>query len=379
MNDFQGSIAQQYVRFTTIFALQTNPGAQFGKGMIYVDQATLSGVWSGSYLAPGKDFEVTPQNFSALVTGGLLNKLTGYFAANSIASIIVSCWDATAPSGIQTAYAATKYDAFWKTMYLDGIGLEATRNSYAVKLAVAAFPDVGIFSQVGFGVKDADVLNAASTTSLPYLITQSAGDALVVYQDPTASTTDPWLDQLGITLGALNGTATAVGNATDYIATLTRNASGPAGVNLDPISQAALVQQNVGWWLTLGDGTGQVALRNLKTIKGDVAGAKWVTAYIDYVASIQATEFLTSPATPQGKRRNNSNYQAILSTLAGIAGPFTDKGGIGDLSGFTTAVAPPFSQVGGTGTSLIVPHAWQASYVQGIHDVLVQGTLFIPV
>lgn len=377
-NDYQGSIAQQYINFSALFSVQTNPGASFGKGLIFVDAATLSGVWTGSIPAVGTDFELTSQDYTDFATGGLLSILQGYFGSNSIANIFVACWDSSLASysGLLNAYTNTKYDAYFKTLYPNGLGSESNQNSARVALAQFAFSDTGIFSQVGFGTTVADNLVNGSGTSLTTAIKASTGDAIICYGD-SSQVTDPFLDQLGLTIGALNGSGTAIGNSLDRIATLNRDASGTAGANLGPASVAALVAQNVGFWATLGNGTGSVALTCPKTTKGDFPGANWVVAYIDYVASIRSVEFLTSPATPQGKRRNNDNYQAILGILTSAASPFTDAGGIGVLSNFTTAGAPQFSALSGGGSTLIVPHAWAADYLQNIETITVQGTLFI--
>ena len=378
-NDYAGSLAQQYISFSALLSIQTNPGAQYGKAMVFVDDVTLSGLWTGSIPAPGTDFELTSQNYTQFATGGLLSWLTGYFASNSIASMFVTCWDSglATYSGLTVAYNATKYDAYFKTMYLAGLGSETNQNNAAVKLAQLGFADTSLFSQVGFGTTVADNLTPSSPTSIASaILAASTCDAVLAYGDASQST-NPWLDQLGLSLGSLNGSGTSVANALDYIATLNRGASGTNGANLTAAQVTALVGQNIGYWSTLGNGTGQVALFNTKTLKGAFFGANWLVAYIDFVSAIRTIQFLTDPATPQGKRRNNDNYQAILGILTSVATPFTDKGGIGALTGFTTATAPPFSQLSGGGTTLIVPHAWQATYLQGIHSVTVQGTLFI--
>ncbi len=377
-NDYPGSIAQQYISFSALFSISTNPGASFGKSMIFVDAATLSGVWQGSIPAVGTDFELTSQDYTDFASGGLLAVLQGYFGSNSIANVFVACWDSgqAAYSGLLTSYTANKYDAYFKTLYTAGLGSEANQNAACVALAQFAFSDTGIFSQVGFGTTVADNLVNGSGTSLTTDIKNSTGDAIIAYGD-ASQTTDPWLDQMGLTLGALNGTGTAIGNSLDRIATLNRLASGTNGANLGPAAVASLVAQNIGFWATLGNNTGAVALTDPKTVKGAFPGADWVVAYIDFVASIRAVEFLTDPATPQGKRRNNDNYQAILGILTAAATPFTTNGGIGVLDNFTTKVAPPFSQLAGGGSTLIVPHAWQADYLQNIETIIVQGTLFI--
>ncbi|ADX42552.1 hypothetical protein [Tetrasphaera phage TJE1] len=379
-NDYDGSLAQQYVSFSALFSIQSNPGANFGKAMVYVDSATISGLWvDGSTVPqPTEDVEITSQNYQDYVSGGLLDWLTGYFGSNAVANIYVAVWDSSLPSysGLINAYAATKYDAYFKTMYTAGLGVESAQNDAMVALAEIAFPDTGVFSQVGFGTTEPDNLLNESVTSLLTAINGSSGDAIVAYGDASQST-NPWLDQLGLTLGALNGSGTAIGNALDYIATLNRGASGTDGANLTALQVAALKAQGCGYWATLGNSTGQVALYNPTTVKGAYPGSKWVVAYIDFVASIRSIEFLTDPATPQGKRRNNENYQAILGILNAAAAPFTDKGGIGVLQNFTTAGAPRFSQLSGGGSTLIVPNAWAATWLQGIHSIVVQGTLYI--
>lgn len=378
-NDYQNSLAQQYITFSALLSIQTNPGAQFGKAMTFVDAPTLSGVWIGSVPAVGTDVELTSQNYTQFVSGGLLGELTAYFKSNSIASIFVTCWDNSLPSysGLLNAYNATKYDAYFKTMYVAGLGSESSKNTARVNLAQFGFADTGVCTQVGFGTTQSDTLTNGSPTSLPTaILNASSCDAIVAYGD-ASQTDNPWLTQLGLTLGALNGSGTAVGNALDYIATLNRGASGTNGANLNAAQVNNLVLQNVGYWATLGNSTGEVALYNPKTVKGAFPGANWIVGYIDFVASIRTIEFLTDPATPQGKKRNNENYQAILGILSSTALPFSDKGGTGVLQGFTTATAPPFSQLSGGGSTLIVPHAWEATWLQGIHSVTVQGTLVI--
>ena len=80
-NDYPGSIAQQYISFSALFSISTNPGASFGKSMIFVDAATLSGVWQGSIPAVGTDFELTSQDYTDFASGGLLAVLQGYASA----------------------------------------------------------------------------------------------------------------------------------------------------------------------------------------------------------------------------------------------------------------------------------------------------------
>lgn len=378
-NDYDGSLAQQYVSFSALFSIQTNPGANFGKAMVFVDSITVSGLWLGSPVPqPLDSVELTSQNYTTFVSGGLLDWLSGYFASNVVASVFVTVYDSTlaAYSGLHAAYNATKFNAYFKTVYLGGLGSESVQNALAVDFVDFADSDTGVFSQVGFGTTVADNLVNGSPTSLATAILGGTGDSILAYGD-ASQVTNPWLDQLGLTLGALNGSGTPIGNALDYVATSNREASGTDGANLGAAAVASLVAQNIGYWATLGNGTGQVALYNPKTLRGNYAGANWVVAYIDFVASIRSIEFLTDPATPQGKKRNNENYQAVLGILNAAAAPFTDKGGIGVLQGFSTAGAPQFSQLSGGGSTLVVPNAWVATWLQGIHSITVQGTLYI--
>lgn len=376
-NNFLGSFTQQYISFVTEQVIVGNPGAQFGDMMVFVDSPTLSGMWNGTPPQPGEDFELNAQNYESFLTGDLLTKAMGFFQNNQIGSLWITAWDTSAPAygGLNTAYTATRYDAYWKTLYVGGLGSENDQNAAAVALAQFAFADTGVYSQVGFGNQAADTLTAISG-SLPYAIEHSTGDAVLVYSDPDTDT-DPWLDQMGITLGLLNGSGTTIGNAVDKIATTSRGASGSDNTNLDPAETAVLTLHNIGWWMYLVGNDSRVVLRAPLTVKGNHYDADWFSAYLDYVCAYRTAEFLTSPATPQGKRMNNSNYQAVLGIINAAAAPFTEKGGIGIVDNFTTAVAPPFSQIDLSGTELIVPHAWQADYLSQIGRVAVQGTLFV--
>ncbi len=374
-NDYPGSIAQQYINFNTSVSASADIGAGFGKAMIFIDSTTVSGVWNGTPPQPGFDIELTSNNYTDYVTGGLLDWANGYFASNSIGNLFVAAWDDSLPAyaGLTAAYSGLKYDAFFKTAYTAGVITESLQNAVCVALAELCQPDVKEFSQAGFGTAFTSNLDPNSTTSLVYELNQSTGDAAVVYS--VLDTTNAWLDQIGLSLSLLNASGTTVGNALDYFRTSTRLASGTAGANLSATDVSNLVAQNVGYWASVGNGTGAVALYNPLTVKGNYAGAFWVAAYIDYIAAIRSAEYLTDPASP-GKRRNNDTYQGILTILQSVATPFTDNGGSGVLSGFTIT-APIFSKLTGGGSTLIVPNAWRAQWLQGVHSVTVQGTLTI--
>lgn len=374
-NDYPGSIAQQYISFSTTISATADIGAGFGKAMIFVDSASISGMWTGTPPQPGTDFELTSATYANYLTGGLLNWATGFFATNSIGNLYIAAYDGSLPAnaGITATYSGVKYDAYFKTVYTAGLITEALQNAACVALAQLCQPDTGKFSQAGFGTSFVSNLDPNSVLSLTYGIKQSTGDALVVYA--ASGSSNPWLDQVGLSLSLLNASGTTVGNALDYFRTSNRLASGAAGANLLPADVAALTGQKVGYWATVGNSTGAVALYNPTTVKGNYAGANWIAGYIDYLASVKSSEYLTDPASP-GRRRNNDTYQGVLNILNATAQPFTDKGGSGALANFQIT-APVFSKLTGGGSTLIIPNAWKAQWLQGVHTVTVQGTLTI--
>lgn len=375
-NDYNGSLAQQYMSFSVIISEETEVGQNFFDAMVFVDSSTLSGLWTGSSaLEAGSDVALNSQTYTSYLSGGLLSWATGFFASNSINQLWIAAWDSTEAlyGGMIATYSGVKYDAYFKTIYTAGLGAESIQNAACVELATLCASDVKTFSQAGFGTSFTDNKLSNSTSALYYALNIASLDAVLVYSE--AGTSNPWLDQLGLTLGLLNGSGTVIGNTLDYFATSNRSASGASGANLSAQDVAVLKAHNIGYWATRGNGTGTVALYNPLTLRSNYAGAYWIVAYIDLVAAMGFIQYLTDPADP-GKRRNNTTYQGCLGILNSVISPFIDKGGTGVLNNYSIT-APAFANLSGGGSTLTVPKAWQADWLQGVHSVTVQGTLYI--
>ena len=234
-------------------------------------------------------------------------------------------------------------------------------------LATLCYADT-LLSQCWIDANDAQMLVLNSTTSM-YGVCHTAGSnpVIVFHQDAAKSGA---LTQLGLSLATINDTGTPVANSLDYLGTANSTGSGTAGANLSTTDVATLTAINCGFFLTIGDGTGKVALKGGKTIKGDVAAANWTTAYVDFVAAVQTANMFTT----LNRFKNNETYQCILSILANLLHEFAN---IGRLS-TVTITAPAFAQLpASVGDMITVPNAWTAYYNDNVRKAQVQGTLYI--
>jgi hypothetical protein len=232
---------------------------------------------------------------------------------------------------------------------------------------------------------------SANGSAVPLTLTFDI-DVPIVYHPST--TQNGALVQLGATLAQLNNTGTYVGNKLDWVAISGWTASGTAGANLTAVQAANCVTLGVAFFSTLGNGTGNVALEGgasglgWSTPLGANLGANWIKNYIDTVAAINTTTYLTSSA--QLGFKNNLTYQVILTILqaqltlfAGIlrlgAPTVLPNGQVPPSSAQGPIItAPPFSQLPpASGRAIIVPNAWAAQYLDNVRSVNIYGTLTI--
>ena len=222
-------------------------------------------------------------------------------------------------------------------------------------------------------------------------------DVPIVYHPST--TLNGALVQLGSTLAQLNGSGTYVGNKLDWSPVSGFYPSGTGSsavnpVNLTPAQAANCVTLGVAFFSTRGDGTGIVALEGgasgvgWTTPLGANLGANWIKNYIDTVASILVTAYLTSSA--QVGFRNNTTYQACLNILQTQLNLFAGIGRLGAPTLLPTGAPAPASATGPiitappfpllppqSGRALVVPNAWAAQYLDNVRSVNIYGTLTI--
>lgn len=365
-NDYIGSLAQQYINFSINTTINTALGTNFQTPIVFIaDDDAVANIVAP---VPGisESLIVNFSNYTTLTQGTLLAKLAEFFAVNTISEVYIIVFDhATGGndfSGLTTAFQAWKAYGYFKTLF-------ETTPSGLVTLASLCDNDP-VLSQCWIGTDDADCLDAGSVTSIAYdLNTANVAPHLEYHATAYA----PELAQLGLSLAVLNQTGYAVGNSLDYKATSDIDSSGTAGANLSAAYVNALKAQFIGYWATIGNNSGQVAQYGGKLLDGNLAGAGWVTSFVEYMSSALGAQYLTDPA--QNHYRNNDTYQALLTILRSVVVPLEN---IGKISNFKIT-APAFSSLPVTGDSIIVPNAWTAVYNDNVRSTTIQGNLVVTI
>lgn len=377
MSEFNGSIAQVNVQFPIETVIEPVAGENYTRAMIFVPLADAPDYLVDT-VQPGQKIEMESSNYSALTKGLLKTWLVPYFSAASAAKLAVCIYDedttteeggepvvvpATAP--ISAVYGAYKYYAYFKFGLADSDKYNALQGTLAQ--LCKADP---LYSQLWVGTFDPSVLE--KTSALISTLTGVDADARVVYNPD--ETINAALAQLGASLATANDTGTPVGNDVDMLAFNTIKASGALDAegnrgNLTTTQKSALDDQKIGYNTWVGDGTENVVTEGSLTLKGNAVGAQWVKSYIEYVCKIRTANFITR----RNRFRNNQQYQAILMIVSTVVKPFVDFGRLAVYA----ITAPSFTKLAPSGDSIVVPNAWQATYIDKIRTVTVYGTLYI--
>lgn len=385
MAAFDGSIAQVNVQFPIETVIEPVSGENYTKALIFIPLAKAE-----EYLpttespAAGQKIELDSSNYGKL-TGGLLKTwLVPFFTSAQAAKIAVAIYDvdttrevpdgdngetkqetvpATAP--INKVYEAYKYYAYFKF----GLAPSNDYNALQTQLAQLCKADP-LYSQLWVGTSDPQVLTKES--SLVSALKGVAADARVVYNPD--GTINAALAQLGATLAQSNATGTPVGNDIDMLAFNTIGASGADDAdgnptNLDATQKATLDEQKIGYNTYVGDGTENVVTEGSQTLQGNVVGAQWVKSYIEYMCKIRTANFITK----RNKFRNNDQYQAILLILSDVVKDFLNFGRLADFK----ITAPVFSDLAKSADAIVVPNAWEVTYIDKLRSVTVYGTLYV--
>lgn len=371
MAAFDGSIAQVNVQFPIETVIEPVSGENYTKALIFIPLGKAE-----EYLpttespAAGQKIELDSSNYGKL-TGGLLKTwLVPFFTSAQAAKIAVAIYDVdaeevTAKAPLNKVYEAYKYYAYFKF----GLAPSNDYNALQTQLAQLCKADP-LYSQLWVGTSDPQVLTKES--SLVSALKGVAADARVVYN--LDGTINAALAQLGATLAQSNATGTPVGNDIDMLAFNTIGASGADDAdgnptNLDATQKAALDEQKIGYNTYVGDGTENVVTEGSQTLQGNVVGAQWVKSYIEYMCKIRTANLITK----RNKFRNNDQYQAILLILSDVVKDFLNFGRLADFK----ITAPVFSDLAKSADAIVVPNAWEATYIDKLRSVTVYGTLYV--
>jgi hypothetical protein len=261
---------------------------------------------------------------------------------------------------LSTAYAANKTLAYFKTC------VSATHSdAIIVALATLAIND-DMFTQVWYGISDATAAIVATIKAV------ANADAKIVYHSNSAR--NPALAQLGVSLAFQNNTGFAVGNSLFFANNTVIDASGTAvggvGQNIGSALRTTLETDKVSFFTYVGDSTGATAMEGALTIRGKNAAAQWVEAFIEFVAAIKTAQLITTINT----WRNNPTYQSILLITQNLLNQFTDLGRFANAK----ITAPALSALP-AGTSITIPNAWSAEFLDAVTNVSVYGKVIISV
>ena len=365
---FKDSIAQVNVQFPIETVIEPMAGENYSRALIFMPVSLASTYLPGVEVTAGKKVELNSSNYGE-ITGGLLKTwLVPFFAAAQTAELAVAVYDDGSDAGANTledVYNAFKFYAYFKF----GIAASSAYNALQVNLCKLCAADT-MYSRLWIGTSDTNVLT--KTSALVSDLAEASGSYRLIYNPD--NTINPALAQLGRTLSVANDTGTPVGNSVDMVSFNTISASGAEDdegnrMNLSATEKAALDDQKIGYDTYVGDGTEAVVTEGSLYSNGDSVGAEWVKDYITYMCKIRTANLVSR----MNSFRNNSTYQNILLILQDVVKGFID---IGRLANFEVT-APLFADLPKSGDTIVVPHAWNATYIDQVRAVTVYGTLYI--
>ena len=415
-NDFLGSYAQENVAFTTRVIRTATVGDNFYKVMMFVENSRFVEASSAGWVqVPGsstlKALTVTASDYAEYTTGLLRSWLYDLFCSGFAGDcILIACGDITSNdvytpvsnpqgnpqaqgwyvsdggsgyipavdtdvkggttyyiksttydtaafvAGMTDAYNLLKAYAYHKTVCAGSD--EEVNPTVAVELAKLCAGDKGLLSSAPLFPFTTATPEEPTSDKLYNALKEASTDAFMsAHQDATRNAA---LVSLGIALATYNGSGTPVGNNMEMTATSMLTSSGPAGRQLSKSTRDMLAGLNIQTWKPVGDNTGNVA----------AYGATWIVAYITYMIKVRVAQMLTEGDF----LKNAANYGRIIGVMNGILSLFADSGRLENI--ITTA--PAFEELPeSSGDEIVVPDAWEATYISNVRKVTITGTLYI--
>lgn len=383
-NDFLGSFADENVRFTTQVIRTSVYGDTYWKTMIFVEHdrfVTVNDEWVNVPGSEGqfKALVVSADTYAEKTTGLLQSWLLDLFVNANINDCILVAYGtrltgADPETGTATienlekAYQLMKMYAYHKTICAGGdTPTDAGFVAAALKLSQLCYIDKEFISSAPY--LPVTTSDPASNALYSVISTDNAADAMMVYHSD--ATRNGALYLLGLALADMNnGSGTPVGNTLNMQKSGNITSSGPDGsVPTDEV-KAVLDQANVGYFKPVGDNSGNVACEYGDTIKGEVIPANWVKAYITYMVKVDIAVLITV----RNFRKNANNYSIMVQVMADYLKRFSNA----DILTDVLITAPAFNDLpSASGTVIIIANAWEATYVNNIHEVRITGTMYI--
>ena len=367
VDDFTGSFAQKNIQFTITPVISTVAGVNFYTPVLFIQDSDTAANFVAGAQAIGTVTTFDPFSYTTVAQGTLLAWLRSFYNTNTTTNVYTVVYNGTIHD-ITTQYNAVVNKGYFKILFFNSTET-AQYKSDATVLAGLCSGQKGL-SQAWINSSDATLLTTASGTLAGTLIA-SGYDAYYGYSASTSG--NPLLVDLGLALSVVNLTGTPVGNSLDLLQTTgTLPSTGTSNVNLTTTQATLMETNNIAYWETVGNGTGAVALYGRKSLLGNVVGAQWISAYVNYICQINTANLLTQVGAPMFKNANT--YATILNILNNALTPFVSMGRLSNLQ----ITAPSFVNLPVTdGQTITIPRAWTATFNDRVGKVNVQGYLYI--
>lgn len=403
-NDYRNSTAQLAVDFLTEIQVSTNPGDNYMRTALFIDRnadyVTTDG--ESAFIPITKNAEgatindlavVTKNNYTEIASGRLLTWLTDLFCNGQPFELLLLRFGPEGGLGTDLAFDDSVRDelrdlvnkikaaAYHKTILCQdntGSGLLTGVTVFFASLLKTDY----LLNSKPYVPHIPEIVGEASTDPL-WNAAKSEGVALQMCYHSDHERNGA-LFQLGIALNGLNGSGTPVGDSFDYVMTnlITPSGQPPADpgfeysdwedYNLSSTIQSAFDAAHISFFRTIGNGTGYVeAVGDVDTQNG-VMQADWIVNFCNFVNKVKVAERISRKNT----LKNSRTYTDIMNLVMATVRRFGDFGS-GKLKEIVRT-APAFEKLPVSGgREIIIPNAWQADYVFGVHKVRVYGVLTI--
>lgn len=390
-NDFLGSFAQENVTFQTQIIKTAAVGDNYWKVMVFIENSRYVADQTAFIAVQGsttiKAATVTADDYATVTQGLLQSWLTDLFANGFTGDVyLVQCAGdigtgdpastvADFKTAMETAYELLKPYAYWKAVLAGTPEVASGETTSQASEIAAALADLCVVDKqllsgpvpVPYSTKTPETL-----TSDPYYV--SCKDKYVFMAAHQDATRNAALYSLGLALSIYNGSGTPIGNSLDMVRSSSITSSGADGAGLSKTVRQMLNGVNIQTFKPVGNNTGDVAAEGDKALNGDVIGAQWILCYVAYMVKVRVAEMLTTV----NFYKNEANYTRILDTLTAYINLFGPSGS-GRLEGISLTAPSYNSLPEADSDELVIPNAWEATYVNHLRKVTITGTLYIGV
>ena len=397
MNDYKGSVAEQNVSISTAIAMSTVIGGNFYESILYVtDRFESFGADTPTYPV------VTKDSYSDVLDAYAYLSATEKKIIKANLASLYSYGNAKVYIIPSTEIVNYKLYAYWTYLDLEYVVTDGTTTDYefaaSAETTIANAKDFDKdFTQLicDFPIDPSKARGAVTTTLVATynLFSAKSIDALTFVRPAlpsgTAGSDNAYLDgegnvigyspalyQLGRTLMSVNESGTPVANPLDMQRVTLQNVMPTASVDPTDLMGASKVYAdffktvNLNYFKPAGIGNGEIANMGGWTSLGNCADANWIVAYVNFMTRVNCAMVMTT-----GKaKKNAATYQLLLSGLNRIIGAFLATGSIENYK----STAPNFADLPkSNGSTIVIPNAWSAEYIDSLRNVVISGTLTV--